>query len=365
MKCKAFADAFMEKYPNVKVNLNFELFGCRHGSTVLGDVLTIPSVSYYGDIFMPLNDYLIANDVDLSKVNPGALQMGFIGDKLYGVPQEINPLVLYVNVDLLEEAGLPLPLNDWTWEDFKKEYAPKLAALDNVMPMELYVDRYLIQITILEGWGGKWFDKETVKYNFSDLDVRKGFDELITAITNKYVDPGKYYLEDNPFYEDVLGSEYAFGCFDSPQSLEGINWELVPFPLTENPSIGANATFCVVNSQTENPEAAAAFALFFMTEEGQRAYHSAGAFSIPILISAKDEDYWVKDEYWDKNYQAFVYHSDINTVGELNCIVDRVTESVILARFRRMFKYYFDGKMHYWDSLILLERELNENYKPD
>jgi multiple sugar transport system substrate-binding protein len=37
---------------------------------------------------------------------------------LYAFPKDFNPIVVYLNVDLFEEAGVPLPDTAWTWDDF-------------------------------------------------------------------------------------------------------------------------------------------------------------------------------------------------------------------------------------------------------
>lgn len=42
------------------------------------------------------------------------------GGHLYGLPSTFNPLVMYVNRSLLAGAGLPMPADDWTWEDFER-----------------------------------------------------------------------------------------------------------------------------------------------------------------------------------------------------------------------------------------------------
>lgn len=45
--------------------------------------------------------------------------------KIYAIPEEITPWLVFINKDMLDAAGLPLPSKDWTWEDYR-EYAKKL-----------------------------------------------------------------------------------------------------------------------------------------------------------------------------------------------------------------------------------------------
>lgn len=48
-----------------------------------------------------------------------------IGDKYYGIPTKKNMLFIWLNKDMLDAAGLPIPSVDWTWDDLR-EYANKL-----------------------------------------------------------------------------------------------------------------------------------------------------------------------------------------------------------------------------------------------
>ena len=46
------------------------------------------------------------------------LRSGQSGGKQYALPHESVPTIMFVNKTLLEASGIPMPDNDWTWEDF-------------------------------------------------------------------------------------------------------------------------------------------------------------------------------------------------------------------------------------------------------
>ncbi|PWW34400.1 MULTISPECIES: ABC transporter substrate-binding protein [Paenibacillus] len=48
-----------------------------------------------------------------------------IGDKYYGIPTKKNMLFIWLNKSMLDEAGLPIPPVDWTWDDLR-EYSKAL-----------------------------------------------------------------------------------------------------------------------------------------------------------------------------------------------------------------------------------------------
>ncbi len=57
-------------------------------------------------------------DMDLGIYFPKLLAIHQFDDKLYGLPNDFTPLVIYYNKDMFNEAGLDYPKDGWTWEDF-------------------------------------------------------------------------------------------------------------------------------------------------------------------------------------------------------------------------------------------------------
>jgi multiple sugar transport system substrate-binding protein len=64
-------------------------------------------------------DSQIGQDAALWKIN----------DKYYGMPTKKNMSFVWLNKDMLDAAGLPIPAVDWTWSDLE-EYAKKLTKPD-------------------------------------------------------------------------------------------------------------------------------------------------------------------------------------------------------------------------------------------
>lgn len=58
------------------------------------------------------------------QMGPDAAQWK-INDKYYGIPTKKNMAFIWLNKDMLDEAGLPIPPLDWTWSDVQT-YAAKL-----------------------------------------------------------------------------------------------------------------------------------------------------------------------------------------------------------------------------------------------
>ena len=65
-------------------------------------------------------DEWIAEDpeVDTGVYYEPCLRSGQSEGKQYALPHESVPTIMFVNKTLLEDSGIPMPDNDWTWEDF-------------------------------------------------------------------------------------------------------------------------------------------------------------------------------------------------------------------------------------------------------
>lgn len=63
-----------------------------------------------------LDDSEVLDEADFA---PAALDaFRFDGEELTCMPQNVSTLEVYYNVDMFEQAGVPLPREGWTWDDF-------------------------------------------------------------------------------------------------------------------------------------------------------------------------------------------------------------------------------------------------------
>ena len=58
--------------------------------------------------------------IDTKSIDEKVLSGGKIGNKLYGFPLGINAPVVITDNHLIARAGVPIPKEDWTWDDFEK-----------------------------------------------------------------------------------------------------------------------------------------------------------------------------------------------------------------------------------------------------
>lgn len=69
---------------------------------------------------MDLTPLVESGAIDLSKVPDSAISGGRFGEGLYGINAGSNGLCMAVNEKLVTDAGMEVPSNEMTWEEFEK-----------------------------------------------------------------------------------------------------------------------------------------------------------------------------------------------------------------------------------------------------
>lgn len=68
----------------------------------------------------PLDDYVEGSDIEplLEEIPQPLIDAYTIDGKLYEIPNGWQTMAIYVNTDIFEAAGVPVPEEDWTWDEF-------------------------------------------------------------------------------------------------------------------------------------------------------------------------------------------------------------------------------------------------------
>ena len=392
LKEEAAADAFIaefeKKYPDVNVTKDYNPgnIPARIASGEIGDVFYFTEEETYNyavtqKSLLQLNQYIQPLGVDTSAIYSGIYALGMVEGQLYMVPRDYNHIVMVYNKTALTEAGLAAPEDGWTWEDFKS-YCTQLTKTDpadaNVYQQ---VGGYLnyswdpVYVSFLEGWGGSWVDVENKVITLTDEKVRTGIEELLTFAKTGAIKPEGQ--SDMSKYSKLTEEAYVFRTMVYPnivsigQSYDnlGIDWDFVSFPALPTHKVGTGSAGFGVYKYTENPNAAAALALFFFTVEGQTAYHSAPGGSVPLMKELGNADFWrytsskdTEADWSTKNFDAFISFPEADTIGRPNCKMPSRVASVITSGWAGMLGQYFDNG-NYIDSLTTMETTANETWQ--
>ena len=140
---RAMMEAFMERYPHITVDVistpNID-FDTRINVMMAGgehlDALYPRSVPLFGALVArgQLADIapLIERDgIDLEPYGAAIPAFMSHGDRIYGLPYRYDRFIMYYNKDIFDDAGIPYPSEDMTWEDYR-ELAMRLTSGEGI-----------------------------------------------------------------------------------------------------------------------------------------------------------------------------------------------------------------------------------------
>lgn len=382
----AFVEAFNTQYPDVAVRKDYSPgnIPARIASGEIGDVFWFLEMETYNyavsqKALLPLNQFIDPLDIDTSEVYTGILALGQVEGQLYMVPRDYTHIALIYNKTALNAANLEAPKDGWTWEEFK-EYCTKLTMKSGDIYTQVGADLLYsawdpVYISFLEGWGGKWFDTEEKKISLTDEKVRKGIEELLSFASTGAIRPeGK---SDMSAYTGLIPENYVFRTMVYPdivsmgQSYDDLEleWDIVSWPKFPTHKVGTGASGFGVYRYTQNPNAAAALALFFFDEDGQQAYHGSTGGSVPLVKSLSDAGFWryessagTEFDWSQKNYDAFISFPEADTVGRVNCVMPARVAAVITGGWGGVLMSYFN-EGDYMNPLTKLEETANQTWQ--
>jgi len=99
-------------------------------------------LSGYTEAFDALTDADLAKmGTSRDKYSAGALAPMQVGGKLYNLPYDTASMLMFYNADLFKKAGVALPTNDWTIDDFQKA-AEQITAKTGTKGFAVSVDEF-------------------------------------------------------------------------------------------------------------------------------------------------------------------------------------------------------------------------------
>jgi multiple sugar transport system substrate-binding protein len=122
---------FEQMHPNISITYEFAGFqdyftkmstyatGGNLPDLMQQDYATINQWSSNG-LIIPLDDYVNDHSINLSDVPKTSIDGGRINGKLIAINLGNNSQSMMIDVDAFQKAGVALPTDTWTWDDFEK-----------------------------------------------------------------------------------------------------------------------------------------------------------------------------------------------------------------------------------------------------
>ncbi|MEO7223369.1 MAG: sugar ABC transporter substrate-binding protein [Devosia sp.] len=185
------ADLVNAKYPEIKVELQTAPWGdywtklaVQAASGQLTDIFSLQSLRTpnFHQLMVPLDEYVARDGFAVDQFVPSIIEGMSWEGKLYGLPFDLGPLMIFYNKDRFDAAGVA-PTVEWTMDDFNA--AAKALTTDG---------KYGVGVTpgLFAQWvasSGASYVKEDGTYDFTNPDVIKAVEHLVGLVSTDKVAP--------------------------------------------------------------------------------------------------------------------------------------------------------------------------------
>jgi len=287
--------AFEEKYPDVTVTpaitpftQYFTTLQTQASSNTLPDTFWM-DMAHFGlyasnEQLDPIDDMVTAGTIDPGKYPESLTEFYAYDGSQYGVPKDADTNAMWINKALFEQAGVPLPEADWTYDDFRSTSSKIHDALgsEGVYGTAFYVYGQTTYYSSVFAYGGSVVSEDGKSSGWDDAGSVKGLQvwadliedgsaptvqQLSETRGNDWFTSGKAAM-----FPSVAGASVAL-IAGAPNAADYV---AVPLPQGDRKATVGHAIANVVNARSQNLAAAQAFQAFAATEEAQLLQAESG-----------------------------------------------------------------------------------------
>ena len=302
---KAMVAKFNEQYPDIKVELQSfgydDYFTQLQSKIVGGTAADVFELNFENFVSYASEDVLYdlsGLTGDTSGFNQTALEAFQYGGKQFGIPNSFSNVVLIYNKDLFDRAGAEYPAGDWTWTQML-ETAKKIRALSpDIYGLYRPVSFHEFYKGVKQNGGsllsddGKSFTVN-LPQNVETLEVMSGW------VSDSNVMPSDAQMggmEDWDLFKSgrlgmIVTGIWAFGDFTENCDFA---WDVAVEPGNTAKATHFFSNAYVVNSETANPEAAAALAMFLAGNEEAAQLRVDASWELPPVTYETVLDSYLK-----------------------------------------------------------------------
>lgn len=319
-------DDFQKANPNVKIKLDisdwesyWNKLKTLHASATPPDVFAMDGPLYPDwasrGVLLDLQPYIDKTPGMLDGLYPNTLSVYKRSDGFYGLPRDLQPIVLYYNKDMFDKAGIAYPTDKWTMDDMR-EAAKKLTQDTNGdgkvdqwgFTADLW-DMELFWSEAIWSYGG-----EVISQDYSKTLLAEGAARDAWKFINGMMVEDKSMPDPNvsaEFGGDAFAAGVAamttIGHWVVPQySQLGFKWDVAPIPAGPKGRVTSiNSAALVMSKDTKHADAAWEFIKFALGESGQTRMTELG-FAVPIYKSVAESPVFLKQKSAAINQQVFL-----------------------------------------------------------
>ncbi|GGD51230.1 ABC transporter substrate-binding protein [Paenibacillus nasutitermitis] len=323
---------------------------------------------YEQGLLAPLDEGFQRLGVDMNDIPEGMMSYGHIEGKYYFAPRDHSQLMVVVNKTLLEQEGIPMPQNGWSWDEFVDTVKATTKKDESGQTTQFGVRLNLAWLPSIEsyalGRGGEYLNKETLQVSFSDPKVVAGLKDAADLIKEGYADnPWVTYPED--FWATgkmamAIHVRPGIPTWANAAKAKGFEWDVVSFPkLPEREAIGSGTSGYAANAASKVKDEAVDFVASLMLPAEHKAFGVAGGTAVPILKSLQSDDYWRKGIVEGKNTDAFVYNVDKTVGRDTDVLLKAEAGQKVESEISEALKKYVTNETSLEDALKKADEVIN------
>jgi multiple sugar transport system substrate-binding protein len=247
------ANRFTETNPDIQVEFINIVEGGPYGRDKLQqmiaggtppDIMMLNTGQFEGfaarGVLAPLDDLVKQDNFDMGIYWPAAVEGSTYDGKLYALPKDMSNVVIYLNVDLFEEAGVPLPGPEWSWDDYREIARQLTKDTNGDDKMDQWgtslVNAVWAWASFVWGNGGDILSEDRKQCLLESPETVEALNVYFGLLTedNASVPPGtlpQQPWQGDQFMSGVIGMS-TFGPWFRPGLVENepFNWTVRPYP---------------------------------------------------------------------------------------------------------------------------------------
>lgn len=291
-------EGFNQTYPNITVQMTktpFKDFFTRLQTQASGDnlpdafMMNGPNFQLYAShgIIASFENAVEAGELDFANYPEAMHELYTYEDVAYGVPTSYDSIGLWYNEELFEKAGVEVPTDEWTWEDLHEAAKEISEALGDEGIYGFAGGAYNQELfyNLIFQAGGEVLNEDATEARYSSEGSRKALQflrDMVEDGSSPSIQTTADTSPDELFKSGKAAMVYggSFRVAGYVDSAVGENIQVVRLPIGEQRGVVLHGGAVVANAESENVDAAAAFAVYTGSQEGQQIIGESGA-SIP------------------------------------------------------------------------------------
>ena len=231
-----------------------------------------------------------------TKFYPAAVDSVRYRGRLYGVPYDFNSMVWFVNRTLLEEAGVPVPPDNWTVEEMRTVSRKTLDPVKGINGPGIPIDwGWGPNIQWYHNWTGhEWLDETRTKVLVNDPKAIDMFNWFLKARQDLTLPPGKAKGDFFAGFQSMWEGWFSYmnliwDAFKKARGSNPLDFTLKPYPAGPSGQHNfAQGHMWAIAATCKRPDDAWKLAEWLAGPEGQAALNRH-KIAPPVIL---DEQLW-------------------------------------------------------------------------